>query len=70
MTYSINIINLSIYHYNLGLKKIQIYKLLNITNKTKYKYNYYYINNIQLTTDNYNEIKNYQKHKSIKKDKY
>ena len=74
MTYSIDIINLSIYHYNLGLKKIQIYKLLNITNKTFYnwynKYNYYYINNIQLTSDNYNKIKNYQTHKSIKKDKY
>jgi hypothetical protein len=33
MTYSIDIINLSIYHYNLGLKKIQICKSLNITNK-------------------------------------
>ena len=61
MTYSIDIINLSIYHYNLDLKKIQICKLLNITNKTFYnwynKYNYYYINNIQLTSYNYNEIK-------------
>ena len=64
MTYSIDIINLSIYHYNIDLKKIQICKLLNITNKTFYnwynKYNYYYINNIQLTLDNYNQIKNYQ----------
>jgi hypothetical protein len=71
MTYSIDIINLSIYHYNLGLKKIQICKSLNITNKTFYiwynKYNYYYINNIQLTYTNYNEIKNQQVHKSTKK---
>jgi transposase len=74
MTYSIDIINLSIYHYNLGLKKIQICKSLNITNKTFYiwynKYNYYYINNIQLTYTNYNEIKNQQVHKSTKKSKY
>ena len=74
MTYSIDIINLSIYHYNLGLKKIQICKSLNITNKTFYiwynKYNYYYINNIQLTCTDYNEIKNQQAHKSTKKSKY
>jgi NAD(P)H-dependent flavin oxidoreductase YrpB (nitropropane dioxygenase family) len=74
MTYSIDIINLSIYHYNVGLKKIQICKLLNITNKTFYnwydRYNNYYINNIQLTTTGYNEIKNNQEHKSTKKTKY
>ena len=72
MTYSIDIINLSIYHYNLGLKKIQICKSLNITNKTFYiwynKYNY--INNIQLTCTDYNEIKNQQAYKSTKKSKY
>ena len=35
MTYSIDIINLSIYYYNLNLKKIKICKLLNITNKNE-----------------------------------
>jgi hypothetical protein len=43
MTYSIDIINLSIYHYNINLKKIQICKLLNITNKmSKIKNNVFY----------------------------
>jgi len=86
MTYSIEVINLCIYHYNNKRNKFQISKLLNINcrtfanwfdeRKTKFfsrlidtnkssicsyrfsKYNYYFINNIYLTLNDYNNIKN------------
>ncbi len=74
MTYSLDIINLSIHNYNLPLKKSKICNLLNIRIKTLNnwlnKYNYYYTNNIQLTSNNYNDIKKQYEHKSTKKTKY
>ena len=74
MTYSLDIINLSIRNYNLPLKKSKICNLLNIRigtlNNWLNKYNYYYTNNIQLTSNNYNDIKKQYEHKSTKKTKY
>ncbi len=74
MTYSIDIINLSIYNYNIYLKKIKVCNILNIATNTFnnwfIKYNYYYVNNIQLTALEYKKIKNKNEHKSTKKTKY
>ena len=62
MTYNIDIINLSIYHYNNNTKIKDIAKNLNLSIQIIYlwikKYNYYFSNNIFLTN---NDLKNIKK---------
>ena len=70
MTYTIDIINLCIFHYSnkMPIKNISI--CLNISKPIIYKwinkYNYYFENEIQLTTTTYNEITKKTPHKLAK----
>ena len=68
MTYSIDIINLGIFHYNNKMKKTKLCELLNIDLETfdcwYYKYKYYFENNIQIKQNIYDEIKKNNIHKS------
>lgn len=57
MVYEIDIINVCIYHYSINTKILNISKMLNISKQIIYiwinKYNFYFVNNIQLTKEIY-----------------
>ena len=70
MTYNIDIINLCINHYANNIKISKIASILNISIMNIYlwikKYNYFFLNNIQLTKEDYYKIKNFKPHRSSK----
>jgi transposase len=70
MTYNIDIINLGINHYANNIKISKIASILNISIMNIYlwikKYNYFFLNNIQLTKEDYYKIKNFKPHRSSK----
>jgi len=74
MTYSNEVINLCILHYNNNVKISQISKMTNVSSMTIHrwvcKYNYYFINNIPMTDDIFNQIKKITIHGSSKSHLY
>ena len=74
MVYSVDIINLCIFNYNNNNNKTKTSKMLNISNgifnNWFNKFNYYFINNNQLTINNYNAIKKQNINKLTKQHKF
>lgn len=66
MAYSVDIINLCISHFHDKISVINISKILRVSIANIYKwlnkYNYYFINGIQITDDNFKTIKNNHHH--------